>query len=134
MDVFLNNYEKFVWALVSAPSKNNDDFISRIRELEESGVLVSNIVTAAIGLSSESGELAEIIKKVVFHSKPFTDEIRTHIKKECGDIMWYMALMCKSLNISLEEVINTNIEKLSSRYPGGAFDPYYSENRKVGDI
>ena len=57
-----------------------------------------------------------------------------HLKRELGDIMWYVAQACMGLNISLDEVIEMNVEKLQSRYPGGSFDVHYSENRKEGDV
>ena len=53
---------------------------------------------------------------------------------ELGDIMWYVAQATQALGVSFEEVIERNVKKLESRYPGGSFDVYYSENRKEGDL
>ena len=61
------------------------------------------------------------------------EEAQYHMKRELGDIMWYVAQACIALGITMDDVIETNIEKLESRYPGG-FDAYLSENRKDGDI
>jgi NTP pyrophosphatase (non-canonical NTP hydrolase) len=91
-------------------------------------------LTAAIGLGSESGEFQEIVKKVFFQGKPFNEEIRHHLKRELGDIMWYWINACRALNLDPDEVIIENVRKLESRYPGGKFDVTYSENRKPGDL
>ena len=56
-----------------------------------------------------------------------------HLRKELGDIMWYVAQACLALNTNIEEIIDINTAKLSDRYPGG-FDSFRSENRKEGDI
>jgi len=51
-----------------------------------------------------------------------------------GDIMWYMAQACMALNTNFNEILEMNVDKLSSRYPDGTFDVHYSENRKEGDV
>jgi NTP pyrophosphatase (non-canonical NTP hydrolase) len=56
------------------------------------------------------------------------------MKRELGDIMWYWINACRALNLDPNEVIAENVNKLESRYPGGEFDPYYSEHRKDGDL
>ena len=61
------------------------------------------------------------------------EDAQYHMKRELGDIMWYVAQACIALGITMDDVIETNIEKLESRYPGG-FDAYLSNNRKEGDI
>ena len=76
----------------------------------------------------------EIVKKMIFQSKPWNEETRTHLIKELGDTMWYVAQACIALDVSFDEVIQTNIDKLMKRYPNGFFDAYYSENREEGDI
>ena len=75
----------------------------------------------------------EIVKKVIFQGKPWDEANIEHLKIELGDVMWYVAQACMALDISLEEVLDRNIEKLSKRYPAGTFDAYMSENRKAGD-
>ena len=91
-------------------------------------------MTAALGLCAESGEFTEIVKKILFQGKPVTQENLTHMKRELGDIMWYFIQACIALDVSPEEIIEMNVDKLKSRYPGGEFDVHYSENRKEGDL
>ena len=95
---------------------------------------MSLLLTGGIGLSSEAGELNEIIKKCIFQGKPLNDETVFHCKRELGDIMWYWITSCRALGLDPNEVIEENINKLKSRYPGGEFDAHYSENRKEGDL
>ena len=64
----------------------------------------------------------------------YTEENTFHMKRELGDIMWYLAQACMALDISFDEILEMNVEKLSARYPEGAFDVHYSENRKEGDL
>jgi NTP pyrophosphatase (non-canonical NTP hydrolase) len=107
----------------------------RMVEIEnEYGINPSLLLTAAIGLSSESGEFIEIVKKAVFQGKPLDADVQFHLKRELGDIMWYVANACRTLDLTLDDIISENVEKLKSRYPGGEFDVYYSENRKEGDL
>jgi NTP pyrophosphatase (non-canonical NTP hydrolase) len=91
-------------------------------------------MTGAIGIASEGGEFSEIVKKCVFQGKPLNDETLFHIKRELGDIAWYFANACRAIGANPSEVIEENVRKLESRYPGGHFDVYYSENRKEGDL
>jgi len=84
-------------------------------------------------MSAEAGEFTEIVKKIVFQGKP-VDMKMFHLKRELGDIMWYVMQACIGLNISLEEIIQMNFEKLSSRYPEGTFSIERSENRVAGDL
>ena len=85
-------------------------------------------------LCAESGEFTEIVKKMIFQGKPATEENFYHMKRELGDIMWYFMQACLALDVSPEEIIEMNVEKLMARYPGGNFDVHYSENRKEGDL
>ena len=91
-------------------------------------------MTAACGLSAESGEFMEIIKKILFQGKPVNEENLFHMKRELGDIMWYFMQACMALGTTPEEIIEMNVEKLKKRYPGGEFDVHYSENRLLGDV
>ena len=76
----------------------------------------------------------EIVKKMLFQGKPWTDDNREHLIIELGDVMWYVMQACKSLDVSIEEVVAGNVDKLKKRYPGGEFNVYQSENRKEGDL
>ena len=97
-------------------------------------VNAASLMTGAIGLSSEGGEFAEIVKKCIFQGKPMDDETIFHCKRELGDIMWYWITSCRALGLDPNEVIEENVNKLKSRYPDGEFDVHYSENRKEGDL
>ena len=91
----------------------------------------TDLINSALGINGEAGEFADLVKKSVFNGKPFEVE---HAKKELGDIMWYIALACTALDITLEDVLTTNIDKLSARYPKGHFTVKDMLNRKEGDI
>ena len=97
-------------------------------------VNAASLMTGAIGIASEGGEFAEIVKKCIFQGKPMDDETIFHCKRELGDIMWYWITACRSLSLDPNEVIEENVNKLKARYPGGEFDVHYSENRKDGDL
>ena len=85
-------------------------------------------------MCAEAGEFTEVVKKIIFQGKPVNEDNLFHLKRELGDIMWYVAQACMGLDISLDEVLAMNVEKLSARYPDGAFDVHFSENRKEGDV
>jgi NTP pyrophosphatase (non-canonical NTP hydrolase) len=92
------------------------------------------MLTAALGLSAEAGEFTEVVKKIIFQGKPVNEDNLFHMKRELGDIMWYFMQACMALDVSPEEVIEMNVDKLKARYPGGEFDVHFSENRKQGDV
>ena len=127
-------YLEFVNAVTSQPSKDADAFEYRIQELRGEGFETHRLLTAAVGMSAEAGEFTEVVKKIIFQGKPVNDENLFHLKRELGDIMWYVSQACIGLDVSLEEVIQMNFEKLSARYPEGAFSIERSENRKEGDL
>lgn len=134
-DINLNKYADFTFELASLASKDLDTLIERLRELNEHEVVnVSLLITGGFGLGSEGGEFQEIVKKILFQGKPLNDENIFHMKRELGDIAWYWVNACNALGLDPNEVIAENVEKLKARYPGGDFDPYYSENRKENDI
>ncbi len=135
MSVDLNLYKDFVAAVTSNESNNFAAFDSRLVELQVSGnVNMALLLTGAIGLGAESGELQEIVKKMIFQGKPLNEENIFHMKRELGDIMWYWINACRALNLDPNDVIDENVRKLESRYPGGKFDAWHSENRKQGDL
>ena len=127
-----NNYTRFVNTVTSTPSKDSDAFIYRLQELG-GDVAIQRLLTAAVGISAESGEFMEIVKKMIFQGKPCNEDNLEHLKIELGDVLWYVAQACMALNISFEEVADMNIKKLEKRYPEGHFAEFYSENRKAGD-
>jgi|TARA_E500000178_G_C16871813_1_gene684797 NTP pyrophosphatase (non-canonical NTP hydrolase) len=131
----LKKYKYFVQRVTSAESNNSRDMIEHIQNLEhETDVNVSLLLTGAIGMASEGGEFAEIVKKCIFQGKPLDDETVFHCKRELGDIIWYWINSCRALGLDPNEVVEENVNKLKARYPGGEFDVHYSENRKKGDL
>ena len=130
---FDSKYVKFVSQVTSEESKNGVAFVNRIRDLEESSD-IHRLLTAAVGMSAEGGEFLEIVKKMIFQGKPYNEENVRHLKIELGDVLWYVAQACMALDISLDEITDMNIDKLSKRFPDGYFSEYYSENRQEGDI
>jgi hypothetical protein len=129
-----DKYLEFVNVVTSGYTKDTDTFVDRIKELKGEDVDISRLATAAIGMTSESGEFAEIIKKILFQGKPYNDANREHLIVELGDIMWYMAQACIALKVSFDDVAIRNTLKLASRYPEGEFRIQRSENRAEGDI
>ena len=131
----LNRYKDFVQGVTSEASNSSVEMSNRIESLEnETGTNIALLMTGAIGIASEGGEFAEIIKKCVFQGKPMDDETIFHCKRELGDIMWYWINSCRALGLDPNDVIEENVNKLKARYPGGEFDVHYSENRKEGDL
>ena len=127
-------YAEFVNAVTSQQSKDHEAFVYRIQELEGQGFPSERLLTASVGMCAEAGEFTEVVKKIVFQGKPVNEDNLFHLKRELGDIMWYVAQACMGLDISLDEVLAMNVEKLSARYPAGTFDVHYSENRQEGDV
>lgn len=128
----LKEYQDFVQATTSAESEYLEDFVERLVILEDKGdINMALLLTGAIGMASESGELAEIVKKVVFQGKSLDV---FHLMRELGDVMWYWINTCRALGLDPEYVIKENIVKLKARYPTGEFDSFFSENRKENDL
>ena len=132
--VDLNKYLDFVDGVTSDPSKDYNAFISSLQLLDKQGSNINRLTTAAVGISAEGGEFMEIVKKMVFQGKPWNDHNREHLIIELGDVLWYVAQACMALEVSFDDVVERNVEKLKARYPGGEFDVHYSENRREGDL
>ena len=133
--VDLNKYKEFVEKVTSLQSNETGGLTSQLEKLEkESGVNMALLLTGSIGIASEGGEFAEIVKKCIFQGKPLDDETIFHAKRELGDIMWYWVNSCRALDLDPNDVMAENVEKLKSRYPGGNFNVWHSENRKEGDL
>ena len=133
MTVDYDKYIEFVNAVTSDESKDYSAFDKRTYELTKD-IPVERLLTAALGICAEGGEFTEVVKKIVFQGKPVNEENIFHMKRELGDICWYLAQACMALDTSFDEVIEINVDKLKARYPGGEFDVHYSENRKEGDL
>ena len=127
-------YTEFVDAVTSNESKSSESFSVRLRDLYSEGLPVERLLTAAVGMSAESGEFIEVVKKMIFQGKPVNEENLFHLKGELGDVMWYVAQACMALDTSFDEIVEMNVDKLKARYPGGEFDVHKSENRKKGDL
>tara|TARA_B100000085_G_scaffold167755_1_gene152593 strand:- start:15 stop:422 length:408 start_codon:yes stop_codon:yes gene_type:complete len=130
----LEEYTIFVDKITSESSKSTKKMKERIDFINSSGVEVSRLLTAGIGLSGEVGEFNEIIKKTIFQSKSFDSETHEHFKRELGDIMWYVTQACLALKVDLVEVIKTNEEKLKKRFPKERFTKESDANRHGEDI
>ena len=135
MQVDLNKYQEFVEKVTSLQSNETGGLTSQLEKLEkDSGVNMALLLTGSIGMASEGGEFAEIVKKCIFQGKPLDNETIFHAKRELGDIIWYWINSCRALGIDPNEVVAENGNKLKARYPGGEFDVHYSENRQDGDL
>ena len=129
-----NKYIEFVRQTTSPASSEYPKLVDRLNELEGQGADVPRLMTAAFGMSAEAGEFTEVVKKIFLQGKPYNEENVFHMKRELGDLCWYLAQACMALNTNFDEVLQMNYEKLSARYPDGSFDVYRSENRVEGDL
>ena len=129
-----DKYALFVDGVTSDSSKDYKSFLDSIEYLDGEGSNVQRLLTAAVGISAEGGEFREIVQKMLFQGKPWDEHNRKHLIIELGDVMWYVMQACKALDVSIEEVVAGNVDKLKKRYPGGEFNVYQSENRKEGDL
>ena len=135
MNVDTEKYLEFVDGVTSDPSKDVAQLLRRISELETVGDAdVPHLLTAALGLTAEAGEFTEIVKKIILQGKPYNEDNVFHMKRELGDICWYIAQACMALDTIFDEIIEMNVDKLKARYPGGEFNVHKSENRKEGDL
>ena len=135
MTVDTEKYLEFVSEVTSAPSKDIAQLFRRMTDLEvDQDADVPRLLTAALGLTAEEGEFTEVVKKIILQGKPYNNENVFHMKRELGDICWYIAQACMALDTTFDEIIEMNVEKLKARYPGGEFDVHNSENRVDGDL
>ncbi len=131
---FFSTYSDFVTKVTSEPSLEMDALKNSLDDINNnSSIEVPRLLTAALGLGSETGEFVEIVKKMVLQGKPASDDNIFHMKRELGDIMWYWTTACASLDLDPFEVILENQKKLEARY-GEKFEIDRSEVRKEGDL
>lgn len=131
---FFSTYSDFVTKVTSEPSLEMDALKNSLDDINNnSSIEVPRLLTAALGLGSETGEFVEIVKKMVLQGKPASDDNIFHMKRELGDIMWYWTTACASLGLDPFEVISENQKKLEARY-GEKFEIKRSEVRKEGDL
>ena len=81
--------------------------------------LFKGLSCAALGLTGEAGEVADLVKKVVHHRHPLDAATREKLVKELGDVLWYVAHAASVLGVTLDHVAAVNVEKLQRRYPNG---------------
>ena len=134
MTVDTKKYLDFVAGVTSMPSQDSAILQARIDELVANGADIPHLLTAALGLTAESGEFTEVVKKIILQGKPYNKDNVFHMKRELGDICWYLAQACMALDTTFDEIIEMNVDKLKARYPGGEFDVHKSENRREGDL
>lgn len=129
-----DKYIEFVRQTTSPASSDFASLLSRLTELTVADADIPRLMTAAYGLTAESGEFTEVVKKIFLQGKPYNEENIFHMKRELGDICWYLAQACMALDTNFDEIMEMNYQKLSARYPEGTFDVHYSENRKENDL
>ena len=135
MTVDTERYVDFVREVTSNESVHYAALLTRMNNLElEDDCNIPPLITAAFGLTAEAGEFTEVVKKIILQGKPYNEDNIFHMKRELGDICWYLAQACMALDTTFDEVIEMNVDKLKARYPGGEFDVHKSENRKEGDL
>ena len=135
MTVDTERYVDFVREVTSNESVHYAALLTRMNNLElEDDCNIPPLITAAFGLTAEAGEFTEVVKKIILQGKPYNEENIFHMKRELGDICWYLAQACMALDTSFDEIMEMNVDKLKARYPGGEFDVHKSENRKEGDL
>jgi len=131
---FFTTYTDFVTKVTSEPSIDLETLKRSFDDIEESSdIKTPRLLTAALGLGSETGEFVEIVKKMFLQGKPPSEDNIFHMKRELGDIMWYWVTACAALGLDPYEVISENQEKLAARY-GEKFEVQRSEIRKEGDL
>lgn len=132
-----NKYQKL--AMRTNDGKASDRLIGKMQEYDmkfsneqsdKESVDIGGIFNACLGLSGEVGEFNDMIKKWVFHEKELDME---HAKKEAGDILWYVVMLCESFGWNMDEIMQMNVDKLKARYPDG-FDVERANHRAEGDV
>ena len=131
---FFRTYTDFVTKVTSDPSLDLEALKKSFIEIEKkSDIKTPRLLTAALGLGSETGEFVEIVKKMFLQGKPPSDDNIFHMKRELGDIMWYWVTACMALKLDPVDVILENQKKLEARY-GEKFSVNQSEVRAEGDL
>ena len=135
MPVDTEKYLDFVHDVTSTESLDYAALLTRMNKLElEDDCNLPQLLTAALGLTAESGEFSEVVKKIILQGKPYNEDNVFHMKRELGDICWYIAQACMALDTTFDEIIEMNVDKLKKRYPAGEFNVNQYENRKAGDL
>jgi len=125
-------HREFVNSVTSETTVDSDLFMDRLAGFQDGDAEWTEpqrLLTGAIGICSEGGELLDIVKKILFQGKEPTPELREKIKLELGDVMWYVQQVLIWSSWTLEEVLAENTKKLTGRFPEG-FSVDKSENRE----
>ena len=110
------------------PSVYLDESERTERKFKDGAILSQHqieLLHAAMGVATEGCEVLDILKKHIIYDKKLDHE---HLAEECGDILWYIAIICRRLGYSFEELMQDNIDKLAKRYPG-KFSSSHAINR-----
>jgi NTP pyrophosphatase (non-canonical NTP hydrolase) len=117
---FFNHYNDFILSVTADVSKNDELFVERFKYLSEKlNGRFSRMDNSIAGLAGEAGEVADMWKKIKYHNLDYNDETKEKLIKELGDICWYLFSVADVLDVSVEEIINKNIEKLKARHVNG---------------
>ena len=116
MKELLTQFEKMTLALAK------DGFVIKQEITPEQ----ANLLHMTVGVSGESGELLDAIKKHVIYQKPLDVE---NVKEELGDLLFYMSNLMQSVGLSFEEVLQHNVDKLSVRYSSGKYSNAQAQER-----
>jgi NTP pyrophosphatase (non-canonical NTP hydrolase) len=111
------------------PSHNSSDYNRKmfLNEYQEAALNTAvypnqgaNFAYPALGLAGEAGEVADKLKKVIRdNGGVLTDPVRDAVAKELGDVLWYVSVLAQEMDYSLEEIAQTNLDKLASRQQRG---------------
>jgi len=127
---YFKNYTEFVDSVTAEVSRNDEIFTARFEQLSKLlGGNYSRLDNAIAGLAGESGEVADLWKKVKYHDLAYDAETREKFKKELGDVCWYLFQTAYALKMPMDEIIDGNIEKLKKRHSNG-FSPAYMQQKK----
>ncbi|MBR6355745.1 MAG: nucleoside triphosphate pyrophosphohydrolase family protein [Alphaproteobacteria bacterium] len=127
---YFKNYTDFVDSVTAEVSKNDAIFAERFKQLStQLGGNYSRLDNAIAGLAGESGEVADLWKKIKYHDLAYDDETRQKLKKELGDVCWYLFQTAYALGMPMDEIIDGNIAKLKQRHAHG-FSPEYMQHKK----
>lgn len=124
----INDYQSL--AMRTNDGKCTESVLQYIADVNDTPCLfrgVGEMLNGALGITGEAGEVADLIKKHIFHGHDLDTDA---LVKEIGDVCWYVALLCTAIGVDLESVMEKNIEKLKTRYPEG-FSSEASINRVV---
>lgn len=134
MNNFTEDYVSFVDSVTSEESKFKFPFRAALDRMEDQfGTPPQRLITAAFGLSAEAGEFGDLVKKCLFQGKELNKQNKELMIKELGDVMWYLAQGCMALGVTVDDVLQANIDKLEKRYPNG-FETIRSEKRSKDDV